>query len=321
MAEITQQHEPETSPTDTGDHGSRSRSRKLDQQFVTIPIGARRTGQSTGPRTVHGKERSKLNALKHGLFSKTVLLKGESCAEYQLLLDGLQGVFQPRGLLEELLVDNLAALYWRKRRLLQAENAAVSERMEFSETDSAVNQYAEAWDLSRAAMASGGLLKHINNRLAVREARLMLEILRRKVPALGRNDESRFWKKLYGQDHDGGMPCSLRLLCEVYAIIAGQPVGDKKKEAELEQLMDAPAECEIEILKQLEKALEEDDAQRVAYKTSGAVIPGAEISDRLMRYETHLSREIERILNRLERLQRMRRGQPVPPQVDVNISA
>jgi hypothetical protein len=85
--------------------------------------------------------------------------------------------------------------------------------------------------------------------------------------------------------------------------------------------MDAPAECEIEILKQLEKALEEDDAQRVAYKTSGAVIPGAEISDRLMRYETHLSREIERILNRLERLQRMRRGQPVPPQVDVNISA
>jgi hypothetical protein len=31
------------------------------------------------------------------------------------------------------------------------------------------------------------------------------------------------------------------------------------------------------------------------------------------RYETHLSREIDRVLNRLERLQRMRQGKPLPP--------
>ena len=55
-------------------------------------------------------------------------------------------------------------------------------------------------------------------------------------------------------------------------------------------------------------------------ETSAAVIPGQEVSDRLLRYETHLSREIDRILNRLERLQRMRKGQPLPPQVDVKIS-
>ena len=34
----------------------------------------------------------------------------------------------------------------------------------------------------------------------------------------------------------------------------------------------------------------------------------------------HLSREIDRILNRLERLQRMRRGQPLSPQIDVKIA-
>ena len=44
------------------------------------------------------------------------------------------------------------------------------------------------------------------------------------------------------------------------------------------------------------------------------------VPDHLLRYETHLSREIDRILNRLERLQRMRKGQPLPPQVDVKIS-
>jgi hypothetical protein len=38
------------------------------------------------------------------------------------------------------------------------------------------------------------------------------------------------------------------------------------------------------------------------------------------RYEAHLSREIDRILNRLERLQRICKGQPLPPQLDVKIS-
>jgi hypothetical protein len=34
----------------------------------------------------------------------------------------------------------------------------------------------------------------------------------------------------------------------------------------------------------------------------------------------HLSREIDRTLNRLERLQRIRKGQPLQPQVGVKIS-
>jgi hypothetical protein len=44
------------------------------------------------------------------------------------------------------------------------------------------------------------------------------------------------------------------------------------------------------------------------------------MTDRLMRYETHVSREIDRILNRLERWQRIGKGQPLPPQLDVKIS-
>jgi hypothetical protein len=37
-------------------------------------------------------------------------------------------------------------------------------------------------------------------------------------------------------------------------------------------------------------------------------------------YETHLSREIDRIPNRLERLQRMRKRQPVFPPVKVDVT-
>ena len=41
----------------------------------------------------------------------------------------------------------------------------------------------------------------------------------------------------------------------------------------------------------------------------------------LMRYEINLDCHIERTLNQLERLQRMRLGQPVPPPVSVELSA
>ncbi len=40
----------------------------------------------------------------------------------------------------------------------------------------------------------------------------------------------------------------------------------------------------------------------------------------LMRYETNIERNIERTLNQLERLQRIRLGQPVPPPVKVELS-
>ena len=43
-------------------------------------------------------------------------------------------------------------------------------------------------------------------------------------------------------------------------------------------------------------------------------------SELLLPYGNSVSKQIHRILDRLERLQRMRKGQPVPPQINVNIS-
>jgi len=76
---------------------------------------------------------------------------------------------------------------------------------------------------------------------------------------------------------------------------------------------------DIDGLKDQEKILDAEMLKKGEFKRSAAFIQGPEVSDRLMRYETHLSREIERILNRLERVQRMRGGQRLPPQIDVNV--
>jgi len=77
--------------------------------------------RSTGPRTPQGKERSKLNAIKQGIFSKVIVLKNEPRAAFDALLNGLFDDLQPQGALEEILVDKLAILVWRYRRLIVAE--------------------------------------------------------------------------------------------------------------------------------------------------------------------------------------------------------
>ncbi len=80
--------------------------------------------RATGPRSPEGKQRSKHNALKHGLFSKIVVLEGESRPEFDALLNGLRNDRQPVGELEEVLVEKLATLFWRQRRLIIADGQA-----------------------------------------------------------------------------------------------------------------------------------------------------------------------------------------------------
>jgi len=149
------------------------------------PIDQASIHKSTGPRTPQGKKRSKYNALKHGLLSKAILLKGESRAEYESLLYGLQEDWQPQGTSETILVETLAALVWRKCRVLQAESAEIAGRAEFLEFDSSMAHYAEALDYARSGEASGGMLRHCDNRVVVQQAIEMLSMLRLSLEAIG----------------------------------------------------------------------------------------------------------------------------------------
>lgn len=97
-------------------------------EAVTIEaIREHPSGRATGPRTVRGKQKSRYNALKHGIFAQGILEDRESKADYHLVLTGLLEDFQPEGALEELLVEKLAMLFWRYRRLLRAEREEIEE--------------------------------------------------------------------------------------------------------------------------------------------------------------------------------------------------
>lgn len=76
---------------------------------------------STGPRTEAGKQRSSLNALRHGLTGHIVVLPTEDQAAYQLHLKRFVDQFQPKGALEEQLVQSLGDSTWRLNRVPATE--------------------------------------------------------------------------------------------------------------------------------------------------------------------------------------------------------
>jgi hypothetical protein len=77
--------------------------------------------KSTGPKTPEGKAAVSLNALKHGLLSKEILLPGEDEAALRELDEHLRGELQPVGVLEDRLVDRITSAIWMLRRLGRVE--------------------------------------------------------------------------------------------------------------------------------------------------------------------------------------------------------
>jgi hypothetical protein len=77
--------------------------------------------KSTGPKTPEGKAAVRLNALRHGLLSKEILLPGEDEQALSELSDHLRAELKPVGEMENLLVDRIIASYWRLRRLGRVE--------------------------------------------------------------------------------------------------------------------------------------------------------------------------------------------------------
>ena len=94
---------------------------------------------STGPRTPEGKAAVRYNALTHGILAKAVIpdaLKPyESHEAFDQLLTTLSSAFSPANTIEELLVQQVAVIYWRLARLYRAEAGAIARSQDKCEYD------------------------------------------------------------------------------------------------------------------------------------------------------------------------------------------
>jgi hypothetical protein len=67
---------------------------------------------------------ARFNAVRHGVLSQYTVLPWEDGNEYCALIEALVAEHKPQGPTEEHLVEELAGIVWRKRRLRLAESAA-----------------------------------------------------------------------------------------------------------------------------------------------------------------------------------------------------
>jgi hypothetical protein len=87
----------------------------------------RRNGRKGGPKTEAGKHRSRLNSLKHGLSSSTlVVLPEEHQHEYEEVLRGFRDSFKPHDDAEDALVLRLAQAHWRSLRSRRIETGMLN---------------------------------------------------------------------------------------------------------------------------------------------------------------------------------------------------
>ena len=68
-------------------------------------------------------------------------------------------------------------------------------------------------------------------------------------------------------------------------------------------------------LEKREREEAEEDSRQAA-----ATLPAADKLDKILRYETTMERQLYRAMGQLERLQRMRKGEDVPPPVSVEVT-
>ncbi|MBL8211572.1 MAG: hypothetical protein JNK87_12700 [Bryobacterales bacterium] len=97
-----------------------------DRRAETSPENG---AKSKGPKTESGKKKSAANSLKHGLYSRDIVLATENRSEYEALQKDFLESFAPADLEEHELVIDMVNARWRMRRAERHEKALMNLEM------------------------------------------------------------------------------------------------------------------------------------------------------------------------------------------------
>jgi hypothetical protein len=84
--------------------------------------------RSTGPKSGNGKSISRMNACRHGLTAETIVIGDEDPKAFEALRAQLLEEYNPRPGIESELVERLASVMWRMRRIPKFEAALIEIR-------------------------------------------------------------------------------------------------------------------------------------------------------------------------------------------------
>jgi hypothetical protein len=257
------------------------------------------------------------NALKHGLLARSAVITlgpaKENKAEFEQLLSGLQEYFAPVGTAEELLVEEIAVCYWMERRAQLYENFQICtqaglpstpERKPWKELGYDKGDEDEQW---------------IHNHLKDSEGYMLLR----------RSEGVAYVLRTVARFRDGVKnkgECDQYLIEELAEICGGYwetlDLKDAQATFQTSELL-AQLDKEKEKLELLRKKLEEKPPRSrrpLPNVSHAALLLEPKNLDLLQRYTAAHERRRYRALAQLERLQRQRTGEVIPPPIHVQIT-
>ena len=259
--------------------------------------------RSIVPVIASSTELTRLNALKHGVLSQYTVLPWEDAGEYQILLASLAIEHEPEGPTEEHLVEELAGIFWRKRRLRLAEGAAHRHGLLASlapnrrTAEAAVAHLDTETESEHLAEAVSATATDTAEQLADLEedesmTRRAIEAIGSKKPdqyqaalALLREDTQEWW-----EDH---------LEAGTEEDTEGKPLP-KADEDGLRQFLEG------DVMSWYEARRRELTLRPIIRQQALGEAVDPDRLERLGRYEVHLDRKLERILAMLIRLKGLR---------------
>ncbi len=320
--------------------------RKAPQLTPELLSAVRNNAQrSTGPRSPAAKRNSKLNALKHGAYvsnenqRQAMQALGEDPEQFQSLKQELRSAFGPGDALWEKQVEDLAWLYWRRKRLERAQDGLRRRALQGIEDWQHRRRLEMAritFDAFQHQMLDANLSRSNDRGVGLRRTLSFLEIIRDQIKqrtfrqrqyseleslyqgvtgwrqALIFGLMHRFSDPLYlhAQQADEEEQQSLRKIdfdCE--------PPGEPEYQ-ELLRLLDEEIASVREEFEYAEKANEE----RVAIEREACLAPEGETWSMMLRQEGALDRSIDRKVRILMRLRKESTNLPTAPAGQAEVS-
>jgi hypothetical protein len=261
-----------------------------------------------------------MNAVKHGILSKQVVVRGlnirENSREFTALHQRFCEALDPVGPVEEMLVDQIVTTHWRLRRALTAEAGEIALSVDKDAGKRGLGHHPTLqwmewqrlgdpiWYMEESSVGNG-ILKN------------WIEEIRAGVEKEGELSEAAI-KNLV--EHFGGKPNCLTQEMEKFRL----------------SLMENPEGLEAAALRERNKQqallfvnktlsfacwrksnCEKREEREKESQQAAAVIPSLDVMEKIMRYETKLERQMYRAMAQLERVQRMRKGETLPAPLTV----
>lgn len=288
-----------------------------------LAANRRNAEKSTGPKTPAGRAIAKMNAVKHGILSKEVVVRGryiqESTREFTALHQRFVAALGPVGPVEEMLVDQIVTTHWRLRRALKAESGEVALSVDGGRWQRYRGMHPALQWLQWEAL--GDPIRNMqDSALGSRFLEKWLGDVREAVEQDGELTEAAI--QALGKGFGGKPNVLTRELQELRVSLLqnaegldGAALRERNQQRalaflnkKLRRLTWWKSECEAR-----EKSAEE------AHEAA-AVLPALPVLEKILRYETKLERQMYRAMNQLERLQRMRQGEAIPAPLTMEVT-